>query len=160
MAHEEPSGDDPDGSLADVIPLLLERTPGDPGEPIEGPLGSSDETDQLVAVPRLARHEIVLDDEHRVGVSVCGRGLPVVLVHGFTAEGILYAQTLSRLVGMGFKVVAIDVAGHGATQGLPTGGDDLESYTRLLARVLDELVAQIGRDCDEARRALDIDSSR
>jgi pimeloyl-ACP methyl ester carboxylesterase len=139
VAHEEPSGDDPDGSLADVIPLLLERAPGDPGEPIEGPLGSSDETDQLVAVPRLARHEIVLDDEHRVGVSVCGRGLPVVLVHGFTAEGILYAQTLSRLVGMGFKVVAIDVAGHGATQGLPTGGDDLESYTRLLARVLDEL---------------------
>ena len=60
-------------------------------------------------------------------------GLPVVLVHGFTAEGILYAQTLSRLVGMGFKVVAVDVAGHGATQGLPTGGDDLESYTELLA---------------------------
>jgi pimeloyl-ACP methyl ester carboxylesterase len=74
-----------------------------------------------------------------VGVAVCGRGLPLVLVHGFTAEGILYAQTLARLVRMGFKVVAIDVAGHGATQGLPTGGDDLASYTKLLGRVLDEL---------------------
>jgi pimeloyl-ACP methyl ester carboxylesterase len=92
-----------------------------------------------VAVPRLARHEIVLDDDHRVGVAVCGRGVPVVLVHGFTAEGILYAQTLSRLVRMGFKVIAIDVAGHGGTQGLPTGGEKLESYTGLLARVLDEL---------------------
>src|SRR4029450_2730920 len=40
---------------------------------------------------------------------------------------------------MGFKVIAIDVAGHGATQGLPPGGDDLAAYTDLLARVLDEL---------------------
>jgi pimeloyl-ACP methyl ester carboxylesterase len=92
-----------------------------------------------VAVPRLARHEIMLDDSHRVGVAVSGQGIPVVLVHGFTAEGILYAQTLSRLVRMGFKVIAIDVAGHGGTQGLPTGGEKLESYTGLLARVLDEL---------------------
>jgi pimeloyl-ACP methyl ester carboxylesterase len=108
-------------------------------EPIVGPEGDAPETGDLVAVPRLARHEVVLDDDHRVGVAVCGEGLPVVLVHGFTAEGILYAQTLSRLVGMGFKVVAIDVAGHGATQGLPTGGDDLDAYTELLARVLTEL---------------------
>jgi pimeloyl-ACP methyl ester carboxylesterase len=72
-------------------------------------------------------------------VAVSGQGLPVVLVHGFTAEGILYAQTLSRLVRMGFKVIAVDVAGHGGTQGLPTGGEKLESYTGLLARVLDEL---------------------
>jgi pimeloyl-ACP methyl ester carboxylesterase len=112
---------------------------GAPAEPIIGPDAAAPETDDLVAVPRLARHEIVLDDDHRVGVAVCGRGLPVVLVHGFTAEGILYAQTLSRLVAMGFKVVAVDVAGHGATQGLPTGGDDLQSYTDLLARVLAEL---------------------
>jgi pimeloyl-ACP methyl ester carboxylesterase len=160
VAHDEPSGRDTETSLADVIPLPyppdatasppasdvprgallpVEALPGDPGDPIEGPQRSLPETDQLVAVPRLARHEIVLDDDHRVGVAVCGRGLPVVLVHGFTAEGILYAQTLARLVGMGFKVVAVDVAGHGATQGLPTGGDDLESYTRLLARVLAEL---------------------
>jgi pimeloyl-ACP methyl ester carboxylesterase len=40
---------------------------------------------------------------------------------------------------MGFKVVAVDVAGHGGTQGLPTGGDDLASYVELLGRVLDRL---------------------
>ena len=148
---------DEDDPLADVIPLPVDgdgdggpnigppnrlfddSVIGAPGDPIIGPAGDAPATPQLVAVPRLARHEIVLDDEHQVGVAVCGRGLPLVLVHGFTAEGILYAQTLSRLVNMGFKVVAIDVAGHGATQGLPTGGDDLASYTRLLARVLDEL---------------------
>ena len=152
---DEAEGDEP-GDVAEVIALVPsdgDRRPqvgppsrlfddsliGAPADPIEGPAGDAPETAQLVAVPRLARHEIVLDDDHRVGVAVCGRGLPLVLVHGFTAEGILYAQTLARLVRMGFKVVAIDVAGHGATQGLPTGGDDLASYTRLLARVLDEL---------------------
>jgi pimeloyl-ACP methyl ester carboxylesterase len=81
----------------------------------------------------------VLEDGHRVGVAVCGQGLPVVLVHGLTAEGILYAQVLSRMVKMGFKVVAVDMAGHGATDGLPSGGADLASYARLLGRVLDHL---------------------
>jgi pimeloyl-ACP methyl ester carboxylesterase len=87
----------------------------------------------------LVRHVLTLDDGHQVGVAVCGEGVPVVLVHGFSAEGILYAQTLARLVRMGFKVVAVDVAGHGGTQGLPTGGADLASYVALLGRVLDRL---------------------
>jgi pimeloyl-ACP methyl ester carboxylesterase len=122
------------GGLAIVIPLPAER------DPIVGPTrGAPTDDEPLVAVPRLARHEIVLDDAHRVGVAVCGQGLPVVLVHGFTAEGILYAQTLSRLVRMGFKVVAIDVAGHGATQGLPTDGANIDAYVDLLDRVLAEL---------------------
>ncbi len=135
--------------LAEILPgasgwsssLIVRDDPvtGPSDEPIVGPEGTAPDTGDQVAVPRLARHEIVLDDDHRVGVAVCGQGLPLVLVHGFTAEGILYAQTLSRLVAMGFKVVAIDVAGHGATQGLPTGGDDLASYAALLGRVLDEL---------------------
>ena len=154
MADDGTVEDARDEGLAEVIPLadlkpgvvaaptltvVDDPVTGGSEDPIVGPEGRAAETDDLVAVPRLARHEIVLDDDHRVGVAVCGQGLPVVLVHGFTAEGILYAQTLSRLVAMGFKVVAVDVAGHGATQGLPTGGDDLASYTALLARVLDEL---------------------
>ena len=90
-------------------------------------------------LPRLARPKISLADGHEVGVSVCGRGVPIVLVHGYTAEGMLYAQTLNRIVSRGFKVVAIDTAGHGSTQGLPAGGADFESYTRLLRRTVDEL---------------------
>jgi len=91
------------------------------------------------STPRLARHQITLADGHRVGVTVCGRGVPIVLIHGFTAEGMLYAQTLNRLVAMGFKVVAIDSADHGSTQGLPSGGANFEEYTKLLGRVIDEL---------------------
>jgi pimeloyl-ACP methyl ester carboxylesterase len=92
-----------------------------------------------VAAPRLARHVIQLEDGHRVGLAVSGRGVPLVVVHGFTVEGFLYAQTLSRLVAMGFKVIAIDTAGHGATAGLPRGGGTLGSYADLLGRALDEL---------------------
>lgn len=104
-------------------------------------IGPADRPEQIRnrRLPRLARHTITLSDGHEVGVAVCGRGVPLVLVHGFTAEGMLYAQTLSRLVQSGFRVVAIDTAGHGGTLGLPTGGASLEQYTRLLARVLDEL---------------------
>lgn len=105
-----------------------------------GPVfGPGDASTVTGATPRLARHQISLADGHQVGVAVCGRGVPIVLIHGFTAEGMLYAQTLSRIVAAGFKVVAIDSAGHGSTQGLPAGGADFEEYAKLLGRVVDEL---------------------
>jgi pimeloyl-ACP methyl ester carboxylesterase len=103
-----------------------------------GPTAAPGE-EHRVRLPRLARHTITLPDGHTVGVAVCGQGVPLVVVHGFSAEGFLYAQTLWRLVDMGFKVVAIDTAGHGATQGLPTGGANFDSYRDLLGRVLDTL---------------------
>ncbi len=106
--------------------------------PVIGPTDSSNRF-RLSRLPRLARHTISLSDGHQVGIAVCGRGVPLVVVHGFSAEGVLYAQSLSRIVSAGFKVVAIDTAGHGGTQGLPTGGANLDSYSRLLGRVIDEL---------------------
>ena len=83
------------------------------------------------------RRLITLPDGHRVGVAVAGRGLPVVMVPGFTADGWVYAQTLSRLAGV--KVVAIDLASHGKTQPLPQGRFDLSAYVALLNRTLDYL---------------------
>ena len=83
----------------------------------DGPEGEGAETHGHVAAPRLARHTITLGDGHRVQIAVAGRGVPFVVVHGFSAEGLLYAQTLSRLVSSGFKVIAIDTAGHGGTAG-------------------------------------------
>jgi pimeloyl-ACP methyl ester carboxylesterase len=108
-------------------------------DPITGPTLDATAANETVAAPRLARHQIPLSDGHMVGISVAGRGIPLVVVHGFSAEGFLYAQTLSRLVSMGFKVIAVDTAGHGNTQGLPNDGQDLNSYSELLGRILDEL---------------------
>ena len=104
-----------------------------------------------VEAPRLARHQIELSDGHLVGVTVAGSGVPLVVVHGFSAEGFLYAQSLSRLVKMGFRVIAIDTAGHGATQGLPLSGQSLNDYAELLGRAIDEL----GHRALRGGRALD-----
>lgn len=119
----DPLGDDLDGGLI---------------EPITGPATEPAGTTP-VSVPRLARHTFRLSDGHRVGLAVSGRGVPLVVVHGFTAEGFLYAQTLHRLVGRGFKVIAIDMAGHGTTQGLPLAGKRLGDYATLMSRAIEEL---------------------
>jgi len=113
---------------------------GDPAvrEPVPGPAIEAPGATRVVA-PRLARHSFELSDGHRIGLAVCGKGVPLVVVHGFTAEGFLYAQTLNRLVRKGFKVVAIDMAGHGGTQGLPANAAHLDDYARLMGRALDEL---------------------
>jgi pimeloyl-ACP methyl ester carboxylesterase len=118
------------------IPLRRSAEPLDtsPNGDGQGPVRAA-----RVAAPRLARHTFTLSDGHRVGLAVSGRGVPLVVVHGFTAEGFLYAQTLNRLVSKGFKVVAIDMAGHGGTQGLPTSGLHLGDYAELMARCIEEL---------------------
>jgi pimeloyl-ACP methyl ester carboxylesterase len=110
-------------------------------EPIIGPSGEDRPVSDVgeVAAPRLARHTFELADGHQVGIAVSGRGVPLVVIHGYSAEGFLYAQTLNRLVLRGFKVVAIDMAGHGSTQGLPMGGASLDDYASLLGRTVDEL---------------------
>jgi pimeloyl-ACP methyl ester carboxylesterase len=113
---------------------------GSVGPPLAGPDDASmPRLSRAVVAPRLARHTFTLSDGHRVGLAVSGRGVPLIVVHGYSAEGFLYAQTLSRLVGMGFKVIAIDTAGHGGTQGLPGGGARLGAYAELLGRAVDEL---------------------
>lgn len=103
---------------------------------VEGPEAGGGEPSPR---PRLTRTRLVLDNGHRVGVSIAGRGVPLVVVHGYSAEGFLYAQSLSRLVGLGFQVVAIDTAGHGGTQGLPAMGADLSAYVDILGQTVDAL---------------------
>src|SRR5690606_32024096 len=105
------------GSGRRALHVVADDPAGGEQPSILGPTAAPGEADR-VRLPRLTRHTIALDDGQRVAVAVCGTGVPLVLVHGFSAEGMLYAQSLWRLVDMGFKVVAIDVAGHGGTQGL------------------------------------------
>jgi pimeloyl-ACP methyl ester carboxylesterase len=87
-----------------------------------------------VANPRLARHRLTVDGRP-VSVAVGGRGIPLVLASGLLLTDRLYLQTLSRLAATGFRVVAVDVAGSGATD----DGKGLDEYGRLLGRALDQL---------------------
>jgi pimeloyl-ACP methyl ester carboxylesterase len=92
-----------------------------------------------VPLQRLRSHSLRLSDGHRIGVTAGGRGIPLVVAHGFSFAGGLYVQSLSRLASMGFRVLAVDLAGHGGTDGLGAQGWGLEGYRRLLGQVLDEL---------------------
>ena len=92
-----------------------------------------------VPLQRLRSHSLRLSDGHRIGVTVGGRGIPLIVAHGFSFAGGLYVQSLSRLASMGFRVLAVDTAGHGGTDGLGAQGWGLTAYRRFLARVLDEL---------------------
>src|SRR3954463_1511265 len=92
--------------------------PGDLTTPIIGPTTTPIAPEHgKVVLPRLVRHQITLEDGHQVGVAICGRGVPLVVVHGFSAEGILYAQTLSRLLHLGLKGRAHHPARHRGTPG-------------------------------------------
>ncbi len=69
--------------------------------------------------PRVLLETRTIDvDGFEVGVAMAGRGAPLVLLHGFGVESMLYAQALSRLTHLGFRVVAIDVPGHGRSDGV------------------------------------------
>src|SRR3546814_12512010 len=72
--------------------------------------------------PRLRRREVILADGHRVGLSMCGEGVPLVVVHGIMAEGMLYARTLRRIAGLGFRVIPVDSAGYSRTAPPGVGG--------------------------------------
>jgi len=86
------------------------------------------------AGPRLARHRLTVGGR-RVGVAVGGHGIPLVLASGLLLTDRMYVQTLSRLAGAGFRVVAVDVAGSGISD----DGKGLDEYGLLLGRVLEEL---------------------
>ncbi|MGH9002738.1 MAG: alpha/beta fold hydrolase [Acidimicrobiia bacterium] len=101
--------------------------------------GSAAEPPLTIPATRLATATLRLADGQRVGVAVGGRGIPLVVAHGFSLAGMLYVQSLSRLASMGFKVIAVDLAGHGGSGGLGDKGHLLDEYTLFLGRVLDEL---------------------
>jgi len=101
--------------------------------------GAVSNASSTVPLQRLRSHSLRLSDGHRIGVTVGGRGMPLVVGHGFSFAGGLYVQSLSRLASMGFRVLAVDLAGHGATAGLGAQGWGLAGYRRFLTQVLDEL---------------------
>lgn len=86
----------------------------------------------------LSQHIFELDDGHRVGVSVGGHGVPLVFLHGLALNHRAYLETLHRIADLGFLVVAIDAAGHGATQDFGARAH-FADFVSLTLRALDVL---------------------
>lgn len=96
-------------------------------------------TSDNASAVRLKHHIIVLDDGHRVGVTLGGSGVPFVFLHGLALDSQAYQGMLSRVASLGFMVVAIDAAGHGRTHNLRHGRSALAERVLLTMRVLDAL---------------------
>ena len=90
----------------------------------------------------LTHHVLELDDGHQVGVSVGGKGVPLVFMHALALSRRAYLDMLSRVAGLGFRVIALDAPGHGDTHNLPRGSDGLADRVDLTLRTLDALGIQ------------------
>ena len=106
--------------------------------PVIGPTDTVEPV-PVVPLPRSPGTRSRLSDGHRVGIAVCGRGVPLVVVHGFSAEGSCTRRRLSRIV-----VRRLQGRRHRHRRPRRHAGPadrrrDLESYSRLLGRVIDEL---------------------
>jgi pimeloyl-ACP methyl ester carboxylesterase len=88
---------------------------------------------------QLAHHQIRLDDGRRVGLSVGGRGVPLVFFHGIGMHRRMYLKLLSRLPQFGFLVIAIDAPGHGETFAPRQGEDSFNHRMDVTERILDTL---------------------
>lgn len=92
----------------------------------------------MLRMDRLSHELLHLRDDLRVGVTWGGRGIPLVLLHGFGAETRLYAQSASRLTDLGVRVIGIDLPGHGESPPLP-GRSGVREWAAVVADTLDHL---------------------
>ncbi|WP_120313952.1 alpha/beta fold hydrolase [Mycobacterium alsense] len=88
---------------------------------------------------RLSHHIVELDDGRRIGLSIGGRGVPLLFMHGLLLGRRAYLRMLSRIAGMGFLVVAVDAAGHGDTWRLPSDACGFTDRADSVLRTLDAL---------------------
>lgn len=68
-----------------------------------------------------------------------GTGSPVLLLHGFPATRQLWARVASLLSKAGFRVLAADLVGYGASDAAAGAGVDMASQARWMWELLDAL---------------------
>jgi non-heme chloroperoxidase len=71
--------------------------------------------DQVVGSDVVAR-EVVTEDGTRLRVLDHGTGPPVLLLHGVTLSADIWHYQLDELASAGFRVLALDLRGHGRSQ--------------------------------------------
>lgn len=98
--------------------------------------GGSDEMPEGIA--GATERVVVTGDGAHLRVFEQGEGRPIVLVHGVTLAASLWAYQLAELAGAGFRVLAFDQRGHGAS-GVGGGGLSLDRLAVDLGEVLEQL---------------------
>jgi len=83
-----------------------------------------------------------MPDGRRVGLSVGGRGVPLVFFHGIGMNSHVYLRLLSRLPQLGFLVVAVDAPGHGDTFRPAPGARSFAARMAATNEILDALGIQ------------------
>lgn len=73
-----------------------------------------------------------------VEIQIGGHGIPLVFVNGYTSSSAMYENAVGRFA-YGFKMILVNIAGHGGSESLPRGHSDAESQAELLTCTLDAL---------------------
>ena len=95
-----------------------------------------------LSIPADAQHHfIAMSDGGRIHVVEVGRGPVVVLVHGVTLSSTIWAAML-RLLAPTYRVLAVDLRGHGAS----TAGDSGMGFDRQAEDLRDVLSALLVAD--------------
>lgn len=89
---------------------------------------------------------VTLRDDLRLHVRVQGKGDPLLMIHGFTGSVEAWGEEIFTGLAQAFQVVAIDLLGHGASD----GSEDPERYQieevlRDLTQVLDAVGVEKAR---------------
>src|SRR3954453_3693534 len=95
------------------------------------------------------RTEFVQTRDVRLHTRVAGEGPLVLLVHGFPGSSFSWRHQLPVLAEAGYRAVAVDTRGYGASD-RPEGGYQMESIEADLVGVLDHFEAEsaflVGQD--------------
>ncbi|MET0683671.1 MAG: DHA2 family efflux MFS transporter permease subunit [Solirubrobacteraceae bacterium] len=90
-----------------------------------------------VAIPGLERREVELHG-HRVVYHTAGEGPPLLLVHGLLDSSLTWRK-LAPVLALGHSVIAVDLLGHGESDGPPAVDYSLGGHAGMLRDLLDAL---------------------
>jgi pimeloyl-ACP methyl ester carboxylesterase len=75
----------------------------------------------------------------RLRVLTCGSGVPLLLLHGVTLTGAVWAPLLARL--RGYRLLAVDLPGHGLSDPVDYAVGHVRAHT---VRLMDDLLGALG----------------
>ncbi len=88
--------------------------------------------------PGTRHHRLTVSDGAVLHVAEAGAGRPVLLVHGIALSAGVWSGQLRRLSCRGFRVLAMDLRGHGRS-GVGSAGLDFDRVAADIAEVADRL---------------------